>query len=116
MATSDHAASLTELEIRSELFNAMDGNLRMSKRHTLLDAYRDAVLAAHQPAPAARATILREGEARLRVKAQELSALAEEELRRDLEDQAQVWHEAATELACMAALGLMPAEAQQVTP
>jgi acyl-CoA reductase-like NAD-dependent aldehyde dehydrogenase len=82
----------------------------------LLDAYRDAVLAAHQPTAAARAKILREGEARLRTKAQELSTLAEEELRRDLEDQAQTWHEAATELACMAALGLMPAEGQQVTP
>lgn len=46
---SDRSASLTELELRSELFDAMDGNLRMSKRRKLLDAYREAVLAAAPP-------------------------------------------------------------------
>lgn len=47
----------------------------------LLDAYR--------------ASVVDEVVAALREKAGELSAEAEEELRRDLEDQAQVWHEAA---------------------
>ena len=57
---TDRSPSLAELEIRSELFDAMDGNLRMSKRHKLLDAYRDAVLAsaptAEQP-PVDRAAV-----------------------------------------------------------
>lgn len=47
----------------------------------LLDAYRAAVIAEVVEA--------------LTAKAQERSAEAEEEMRRDLEDQAQVWHEAA---------------------
>lgn len=47
----------------------------------LLDAYRAAVVA--------------EVVAALQSKAQELSAEAEEEMRRDLEEEAQVWHEAA---------------------
>lgn len=60
MTNPETPASLTELEIRSELFDAMDGNLRMSKRRKLLDAYRDAVLAAAPaavsvPPPATRA-------------------------------------------------------------
>jgi hypothetical protein len=42
---TEPAASLTELELRAELFDAMDGNLRMSRRKKLLDAYREAVLA-----------------------------------------------------------------------
>lgn len=43
MTNHETPASLTELEIRSELFDAMDGNLRMSRRRNLIDAYRDAI-------------------------------------------------------------------------
>ena len=49
-----------------------------------------------------RATVLREAVTVLRVKAQELSAEAEEEMRRDLEEQAQVWHQAADMVARLA--------------
>lgn len=49
-----------------------------------------------------RAMVLREGEDRLRQRAGELSDLAEEEMRRDLEDRAQEWHEAADVLERMA--------------
>jgi hypothetical protein len=42
-----------------------------------------------------RAAVVDEVVTALREKAQELSAEAEEEMRRDLEEQAQVWHEAA---------------------
>lgn len=49
-----------------------------------------------------RAAVLREGENALREKAGQLSELAEETMRRDLEETAQVWHEAATALAQLA--------------
>jgi hypothetical protein len=42
-----------------------------------------------------RASVVSEVVEALRSKAQELSAEADEEMRRDLEEQAQVWHEAA---------------------
>jgi len=44
---------LTELELREALYEAMDGNLRMSRRRELLAAYRDAILANAQPPAAA---------------------------------------------------------------
>lgn len=50
-----------------------------------------------------RAAVLREGESALRQKAGQLSELAEETMRRDLEETAQIWHEAATALAQLAA-------------
>lgn len=57
------------------------------------ESLADAVLTA--AAPLVRAEVLREAEARLRQRAAELSADAEEEMRRDLEELAQEWHEAA---------------------
>lgn len=53
-------------------------------------------------APVDRAAVLREGENTLREKAGQLSELAEESMRRDLEETAQVWHEAASALAQLA--------------
>ena len=53
---TEPAANLTELELRAELFDAMDGNLRMSKRKKLLDAYREAVLASVSVPPADQTT------------------------------------------------------------
>lgn len=58
--STEPAPSLTELEIRSELFDAMDGNLRMSRRKKLLDAYREAVLAAAPVPPPTDQTALRD--------------------------------------------------------
>lgn len=49
-----------------------------------------------------RAEVLREGEKALREKAGQLSELAEETMRRDLEETAQIWHEAASALAQLA--------------
>jgi hypothetical protein len=46
--------TLAELELREALYEAMDGNLRMSRRRELLAAYRDAILAS-VPEPAAAA-------------------------------------------------------------
>lgn len=46
-----------------------------------------------------RAAVLAEAVAVLQAKAGELSTAAEEEMRRDLEEKAQVWHEAADEVA-----------------
>lgn len=46
-----------------------------------------------------RQAVLLQAEARLRNRAGELSQLAEEEMRRDLEEQAQEWHDAATAVA-----------------
>jgi hypothetical protein len=46
--------TLAELELREALYEAMDGNLRMSRRRELLKAYRDTILASvPEPAPAA---------------------------------------------------------------
>jgi hypothetical protein len=50
---------------------------------------------ANDDRPASGPTVLDEVVAALQAKAQSLSMEAEEEMRRDLEDQAQVWHEAA---------------------
>jgi hypothetical protein len=47
--------TLAELELREQLYNAMDGNLRMSRRRKLLAAYRAEILAA-VPAGQAPAT------------------------------------------------------------
>lgn len=47
--------TLAELELREQLHDAMDGNLRMSRRRELLNAYRNAILAAAAPTQAAEA-------------------------------------------------------------
>ena len=77
---------------------------------TTIDARRDLYAFAmqgkeHSPAisgrasekiDAFRAAVIDEVVEALTAKAQELSAEAEEEMRRDLEEQAQVWHDAAS--------------------
>jgi len=50
--TDQSEPSSEELALREQLYNAMDGNLRMSRRRELLAAYRAAIrAAAGQPAP-----------------------------------------------------------------
>lgn len=51
--TNNPTPDLTELELREQLYGAMDGNLRMSLRRKLLDGYREAILASVQTEPAA---------------------------------------------------------------
>lgn len=51
--TTNPTPDLTELELREQLYGAMDGNLRMSLRRKLLDGYREAILASVQTEPAA---------------------------------------------------------------
>jgi hypothetical protein len=43
--TDQTEPTLAELELREQLSDAMDGNLRMSRRRELLNAYRDEILA-----------------------------------------------------------------------
>ncbi|MFE9398686.1 hypothetical protein [Streptomyces flavidovirens] len=53
-----------------------------------------------------RTKALQEAEAALRSKAGELSDMAEEEMRRDLEEKAQIWHEAANVVASLTRRGV----------
>lgn len=87
----------------SELDNAranLEAWLETADARTALERF-EAAVRANERSGATRAAVLREGETALRGKAQQLSELAEETMRRDLEDTAQVWHEAATALQQM---------------
>lgn len=76
----------TTVDARSDLY----AFVMQGKEHSPANSER-----ASEKIDAYRAAVIAEVMAALQSKAQELSAEAEQEMRRDLEDQAQVWHDAA---------------------
>lgn len=78
--------TMTTTSARSDLY----AFAMQSKPHTLETKDRT-----NEKIDAFRAAVIAEVVEALQSKAQELSAEAEQEMRRDLEEQAQVWHEAA---------------------